>query len=343
MNGCWEIGMQVYAMDHTGTILIVGGAGYIGSHVNKELAKRGFKTIVYDNLSCGHRKLLKWGDFVLGDLNDINQLRLVFGANHIDAVMHFSAFTYVGESVADPAKYYANNVANTLNLLTVMKEHDTRYFIFSSSAATYGDPVETPITENHPLNPINPYGRTKLMVENILSDFSSAYDMRYVSLRYFNAAGADRDCDTGEWHEPETHLIPLVLDAAMGVRDHIDVFGTDYDTADGTCVRDYIHVADLANAHIASLEHLLRGENSAIFNLGNGVGFSVRQVIETARSVTGRDIDVTECGRRAGDPAVLIADASRAKKVLGWIPAIPSIAEIIETAWEWQQKLQVVK
>ncbi|MBN1496887.1 MAG: UDP-glucose 4-epimerase GalE [Spirochaetes bacterium] len=320
-------------------ILIVGGAGYIGSHINKGLSGQGYRTVVFDNFSCGHREFLKWGEFVEGDLADVGQIRGLFAQYRFAAVMHFSAFTYVGESVSDPAKYYANNVTNTLNLLNVMRENTVNKFIFSSSAATYGDPVETPITETHPLAPINPYGRTKLMVENILADYSSAYDVRYTALRYFNAAGADPETEVGEWHDPETHLIPLVLDAALGTRKNIQIYGTDYDTPDGTCVRDYIHVADLADAHIRALERLLRGEGSAVFNLGNGKGFSVREVIDIAGKVTGRNIPVIETDRRPGDPAVLIADAKKAESVLGWRPRYPGLDAIIESAWKWHRKL----
>lgn len=327
-------------MEGRSAILIAGGAGYIGSHVNKELARRGTGTVVLDNLSHGHREFARWGEFVHGDLKDTALLDSVFGKYRIGAVMHFSAFTYVNESVADPARYYENNVANTLNLLKAMKEHGVSCFIFSSSAATYGNPVKIPIPEDHPLNPINPYGKSKLMVEQMLPDFAAAYGLKYASLRYFNAAGADPEGEVGEWHEPETHLIPLVLDAALGVRERVDIYGTDYDTPDGTCVRDYIHVSDLAAAHIAALDYLRRGGGeSCVFNLGNGEGFSVRSIIEAAERVTGRNIPVREAARRAGDPAILIGDASRAARVLGWKPRYVKIDEIIETAWRWHTRL----
>ena len=326
-------------MNNAPTVLIAGGAGYIGSHINKELAGRGVRTVVFDNLLYGHREFTQWGEFVLGDLGDRSQLALLFDKYRIDAVMHFSALTYVNESVTDPAKYYENNVANTLNLLRAMKEHGVPHFIFSSTCATYGDPVKIPIPEEHPLNPINPYGRSKLMVEQMLADFSSAYGLKYVSMRYFNAAGADPDGDIGEWHDPETHLIPLVLDAALGTRNGVDIYGTDYDTDDGTCVRDYIHVSDLAAAHIAALDYLRAGGDSNIFNLGNGKGFSVRNIIDTAARVSGRTIAAREVARRAGDPAVLIGDASRAARVLGWRPQYTDIGAIIETAWRWHMKL----
>jgi UDP-glucose 4-epimerase len=326
-------------MNDKPAVLIAGGAGYIGSHINKELARRNARTVVFDNLLYGHREFVRWGDFILGDLSDENQLGLVFEKYRVDAVMHFSAFTFVNESVTDPAKYYVNNVVNTLNLLKAMKKHGVRHFIFSSSCATYGDPLKIPIPEDHPLNPINPYGRSKLMVEQMLADFSAAYGLRYVSMRYFNAAGADPDGDIGEWHDPETHLIPLVLDAALGVRSGVDIYGTDYDTEDGTCIRDYIHVCDLASAHIAALEYLRGGGESNVFNLGNGRGFSVRNIIDTAARVSGREIAVREVARRAGDPAVLIGDAAKAARVLGWRPGYADIGEIIETAWRWHTKL----
>ena len=236
-------------------VLITGGAGYIGSHTNKELFKKGYETLVLDNLIYGHKDFLKWGEFILGDLNNIEHLRLVFKNYNIEAVMHFAAFAYVGESVENPQKYYINNVNNTLNLLQVMNEYQCKYFIFSSTCATYGNPITPLIDEEHPQNPINPYGKSKLMVENILEDFSNAYGINYISLRYFNAAGADIDCEVGEKHDPETHLIPLVIDAALKKRENIKVFGTDFDTEDGSAIRDYIHVSDLADAHILALEY----------------------------------------------------------------------------------------
>ncbi len=320
-------------------ILVAGGAGYIGSHVNKLLNERGYGTVVFDNLVYGHREFVKWGEFVLGDLSDIEQIRLAFSKYPVRAVMHFAAFAYVGESVQDPEKYYVNNVANTLNILRVMREFGVRYFIFSSTCATYGDPVEIPITEDHPQNPINPYGQSKLMVEKVLSDYSAAYGLKSVALRYFNAAGADPGQEIGEWHDPETHLIPLVLDAAIGRRADIKVFGTDYDTPDGTCIRDYIHVTDLADAHILALEYLFNGGASDVFNLGNGNGFSVRDVIETARDVTGREIVDVPSPRRPGDPAVLVGSSKKTTEVLGWRPRYFELRKIIETAWNWHCKL----
>jgi len=317
-------------------ILIAGGAGYIGSHANKILNLKGYDTVVYDNLFYGHREFCKWGRFVLGDLADKEQLRLCFKAYPIEAVMHYCAFCYVGESVDHPAEYYRNNVINTLNLLEVMVEHGVKNFIFSSSCATYGNPIEIPMTENHPQSPINPYGKTKLMVEQILKDFDRAYGIRHACLRYFNAAGADPDAEVGEWHEPETHLIPLVLQVATGQRPHIQVFGTDYDTPDGTCVRDYIHINDLAAAHIAALEYLKGGGASTAFNLGNGSGFSVKEVIQTAERVTGKSIKVIEAARRPGDPPTLVGSADKARKILNWQPRYTNLEEIIKTAWRWE-------
>ena len=320
-------------------ILIVGGAGYIGSHVNKELNKRGYETVIFDNLSYGHEDFVKWGNFEQVDLEDIERLRELFCKYPVDAVMHFAAFTYVGESVEDPQKYYMNNLKNTLNLLQVMLEFDVKYFVFSSTCATYGNPLKIPITEDHPQNPINPYGRAKLMVENVLEDYSHAYGLKYVALRYFNAAGADVDGEIGELHDPETHLIPLILDAASGKREDIKIFGTDYNTPDGTCIRDYVHVTDLADAHIKALEYLKNGGKSDFFNLGNGNGFSVREVIETARKITGKNIKAVEDVRRPGDPPVLVGSSKKAREILKWEPKYDELSRIVETAWKWHEKL----
>jgi len=320
-------------------ILIVGGAGYIGSHVNKLLNHHGFETIVFDNLSYGHRDFVKWGVFEEGDLGDINDIRRVFQKYPITAVMQFAAFTYVGESVEDPQKYYLNNLLNTLNLLEVMLEEKVNYFVFSSTCATYGDPVEIPITEDHPQNPINPYGKGKYMVEQVLEDYSKAYNLRYTVLRYFNAAGADQDAEIGELHQPETHLIPLILDVELGKREDIKIFGTDYPTADGTCIRDYIHVVDLADAHIKALERLQNGGMSDVFNLGNGQGFSVREVINAAEEVTGKKIRASESDRRPGDPPVLVGSALKAHELLDWQPLYNDLSLIIDTAWQWQQRI----
>lgn len=321
-------------------ILIVGGAGYIGSHVNKELNKRGYETVVYDNLIYGHREAVKWGKFEYGDLNDMNRLEQVFQTYDIEAVFHFAAFAYVGESVEKPSKYYHNNVAATLNLLDVMVRHDVKYFVFSSTCATYGQPDTMPITEDMRQNPINPYGASKLMVERILEDYEKAYGLHSVCLRYFNAAGDDPDCEIGEMHSPETHIIPLVLDAAIGKRDSIHVFGTDYNTPDGSCVRDYIHVLDLADAHIRALDYMKKNNVSNRFNLGTSNGISVLEIIETAKEVTGRDIKVVLDDRRAGDPAELIGGNQKAKEVLGWEPKYSDIKTVLHTAWKWHQKMK---
>ena len=320
-------------------ILIVGGAGYIGSHVNKVLNERGYETIILDNLSYGHEESVKWGTLCKCDLANINEVDDIFTKYDINAVMHFSSFIDVGESVRNPEKYYNNNVVNTMNLLNVMLKHDVKKFIFSSTCATYGITQKIPLTENHPQNPINPYGWTKLMVERILKDYDTAYGLKSVILRYFNASGADESGIIGEWHNPETHLIPLILDAAMGKREDIKIFGTDYDTPDGTCIRDYIHVTDLADAHILSLEYLNKNNQSNQFNLGNGQGFSVREVIESVKRVTGRNFNVTQTQRREGDPAILIGSSKKAKDTLGWDPQYVNIDKIIETAWNWHQKL----
>jgi UDP-glucose 4-epimerase len=319
-------------------ILVTGGAGYIGSHTNKELNKAGYETLVVDNLIYGHEDFLKWGQLEKVDLRDLNGIKDIFESYSIETVMHFAAFTHVGESVEDPQKYYLNNLRNTLNLLQVMLEFKVKKLVFSSTCATYGNPLEIPLTEEHPQNPINPYGRGKFMVEQVLEDYSSAYDLQYVSLRYFNAAGADPEGEIGERHHPETHLIPLILDAAIGRREDIKIFGTDYDTPDGTCIRDYIHVTDLADAHLKALKYLEAGGKSQVFNLGNGNGFSVREVINTAQNVTGREIKVTETNRRQGDPPILVSSSHKAKKLLGWKPKYDDLSQIISTAWHWHKK-----
>lgn len=319
-------------------ILIVGGAGYIGSHVNKLLNKSGFKTVVFDNLVRGNREFVKWGEFVLGDLADRNQIRLCFKKYPIEAVMHFSAFAYVGESVIDPARYYLNNVSNTLNLLEVMKEFNIRYFIFSSTCATYGIPEEIPIAENHTQKPVNPYGKSKLMIEEILEDYDQAYGMRHIKLRYFNAAGADPEGEIGERHDPETHLIPLAIYSALGITEHVKIFGTDYPTKDGTCIRDYIHVNDLSDAHIKALEYVMDNNTSNSFNLGNGIGYSVREIIHAVKRISKKDFKVIESERREGDPPVLISNYNKAIEILGWRPQHVDIDTIVETAYRWHSK-----
>ena len=320
-------------------ILVIGGAGYIGSHANKLLNQRNFDTVVFDNLVYGHRSFVQWGDFVMGDLADRDQIKFCFRKYPIEAVMHFGSFTYVDESITNPAKYYRNNVINTLNLLDEMREFDVKYFIFSSTCATYGMPQLIPITEDHPQMPINPYGWSKLMIEQILSDYDRAYGIKYINLRYFNAAGADYDADVGEHHDPETHLIPLVLDVAAGRKPNVKIFGTDYETTDGTCIRDYIHVSDLADVHILALNYLRQGGQSDSFNLSNGNGFSVRKIIRTIEKVTGRSIACVETDRRAGDPPVLIGSAQKARERLNWHPQFYDLETIIQTAWRWHQKI----
>ena len=319
------------------TVLICGGAGYIGSHVNKRLHQEGCETIVLDNLVYGHREAVKWGTFIRGDLKNIDEIEGVFQAHKIDAVFHFAAYAYVGESVLEPEKYYYNNVVNTLNLLSAMKKSSCDKIIFSSTCATYGEPERVPITEDMPQNPINPYGWSKLMVEQILRDYQRAYGLKFVVLRYFNAAGTDPEGETGESHNPETHLIPLVLDAAGGKREDIKVFGMDYDTPDGSCVRDYIHVADIASAHVLALRYLENGGAGDFFNLGNEKGTSVLEVIDSAKRITGRDFKVTLAERRPGDPAKLVGSSEKARRVLGWAPGYVDIDTIIAHAWQWHE------
>ena len=323
------------------TILVTGGAGYIGSHTVLALSQAGYPVVVLDNLEYGHQELIANipnVKLIIGDTHDRPLLDTLFTNHQIAAVMHFSAYAYVGESVTAPDKYYRNNVVGTLSLLEAMVAAGIHKFVFSSTCATYGVPVQIPITEDHPQNPINPYGATKLMVERILSDFDVAYGFKSVCFRYFNAAGADPEGRLGEDHNPETHLIPLILLVAMGKIPAISVFGTDYDTPDGTCVRDYIHVNDLASAHILGLEYLLAGGKSDRFNLGNGNGFSVQQVIDTARQVTGKEIKVIESDRRPGDPAFLVGSAAKAKNVLNWNPQFADLSKIITDAWQWHQQ-----
>jgi UDP-glucose 4-epimerase len=319
------------------TILVVGGAGYIGSHCLRELRRQGFKTLCYDNLTEGHSRAAGDTELIVGDLADGAKLDDLFAKHAIEAVFHFAANCYVGESCEHPEKYFFNNVANTLVLLRSMRRAKVNRFIFSSTAATFGNPVRPKIDESHPQEPINPYGRTKLMIEQILSDYHKAYGLQYVALRYFNAAGAAEGGEIGEDHDPETHLIPLVLKVPLGQRDSIKIFGSDYDTPDGTCVRDYIHIVDLADAHIRGLEFLRKGGASGGFNLGNGQGYSVKQVIKIAEEVTGKPIKAELVGRRAGDPAVLIADDTRAREILGWKQRYGDLKTIIGTAWEWQR------
>ncbi len=319
-------------------VLIIGGAGYIGSHMVALLAEHGADVTTFDNLSSGYRDSVIAGEFVHGDLADPYAINAVLARKRFDAVMHFASYIQVGESVRNPAIYYRNNVANTLNLLQSMVAHDVKRFIFSSTAAVFGVPQTDLIDEEHVKAPINPYGASKLMVERMLADFDVAYGLKSVALRYFNAAGADPLARIGERHEPETHLIPLVLQAASGYRPNISVFGRDYQTADGTCIRDYIHVRDLADAHRLAIEHLLRTGSSDQFNLGNGNGYSVAEVIEVAKRVTGRAIEVVDGPRREGDPAKLVANSTKAKAVLGWNPQFADLETIVKHAWAWEQR-----
>ncbi|MDB5388785.1 MAG: UDP-glucose 4-epimerase [Planctomycetaceae bacterium] len=327
--------------DHTDppVILVTGGAGYIGSHMLLALSDAGFQVVSLDNLSRGFRDAVLTGDFVQCDLGSSSQLDRVFTTYKIAAVMHFAAFAYVGESVSHPEMYYQNNVANTLNLLVAMQRYEVRTLIFSSTCSTFGEPKYVPIDEVHPQNPINAYGRSKWMVEQILADFDRAHGLRAICLRYFNASGADPQGRVGIRSVPQTRLIPLVIQAASGRRPDISVFGRDYPTLDGTCIRDYIHVSDLCQAHLLALKQLLGGGPSQAYNLGNGHGFSVQQVIETAQDVTGKSIRVIDGPRRPGDPAILIGDSRKARTELGWNPQFPDLRTIIEHEWAWEQKL----
>lgn len=318
-------------------ILVVGGAGYIGSHMCLLLEQQGVEFLILDDLSSGRREAVDGFELIEGRLDDLELLSSIFGSHEITTVMHFAAFIEVGESVKNPAKYYQNNVHATQKLLDCMVAHDVKQFIFSSTAAIFGTPEYTPIDENHPKQPINPYGRTKWMVEQILADYEQAYGLKSVCLRYFNAAGADPAGRTGECHNPETHLIPLVLQAASGRRDAITIFGDCYQTPDGTCVRDYVHVEDLSRAHLLAVRYLTESGKSGRFNLGNGRGFSVREVIDVSERVTGRKIKVVAGERRDGDPGVLVADSTQAREVLGWTPRYKDLSEIVQHAWSWEE------
>ena len=317
------------------SILVTGGAGYIGSHACKALARAGYRPVTYDSLVLGHREAVKWGPLVQADLADAERLADSFRRYDIAAVMHFAGFIAVGESVVDPGRYFRNNVMNTLVLLESMQAQGLQRIVFSSTAAVYGLPDTDSIPESAPQQPVNPYGESKLMVERMLQWYGSAHGFTHATLRYFNAAGADPEGEIGEDHQPETHLIPLVLEAALGNRAQIDVFGTDYQTPDGTAIRDFIHVQDLAEAHVKALDRLLAGGLSLTLNLGTGVGHTVREVIAAAERITGHRIPRREGPRRPGDPPVLVADASRAREVLGWTPALSDLDTIIRTAWAW--------
>ena len=333
--------MQSLDVSHKQTVLVTGGGGYIGSHTVKALQKVGYNVVILDNLVYGHRDLVEQvlkAKLIEGDIGDRTLLDHIFSTYSISAVIHFAAYAYVGESTTNPAKYYANNVCATLTLLETMIKAGIDKLVFSSTCAIYGVPDKLPILETHSKNPVNPYGQTKLIVEKMLDDFDRAYSLRSVCFRYFNAAGADPAGDLGEDHTPETHLIPLVLDTAAQRRDAVSIFGTDYPTADGTCIRDYIHVSDLADAHVLGLDHLLQGRSSQKINLSNGSGFSVRQVIETARTVTNCPIKVIEEARRPGDPPALVGSSDKAIDLLGWQPRYPDLVDIIAHAWQWHQK-----
>jgi UDP-glucose 4-epimerase len=322
-----------------GNILVVGGAGYVGSHMVAVLGEAGYKPVTLDNLYSGYRDAVIAGEFIQGDLSDRELLNQVLDAHDFAGVMHFAAHIEVGESVRDPAKYYRNNVANTQNLLDAMVRYGVNAFIFSSTAAIFGEPKYIPIDEQHPKAPVNPYGRSKWMAEQLLEDYDHAYGLKSCALRYFNAAGADPRGRLGERHQPESHLIPLVLQAATGRRESITLYGTGYDTPDGTCIRDYIHVSDLCDAHLLALEQLAQGGESDRYNLGNGQGYSVQEVIDAAAKVTGREIPVVRGERRPGDPATLIADSARAHSKLGWSPRFADLDTIIAHAWAWEQKI----
>jgi UDP-glucose-4-epimerase GalE len=319
-------------------ILVTGGAGYIGSHTAKALARAGYRPVTYDSLVYGHRHAVQWGPFVEGDIADTGKLERVIRDEAIEAVVHFAAFAYVGESVTKPEIYFQNNVVGSLSLLDAMRVTGVKPIVFSSTCATYGMPDRMPITEETLQRPINPYGETKLMIERALAWYGPAHDIRSVSLRYFNACGADPDGEIGEEHDPETHLIPLILDAAAGKRAQIDVYGTDYPTPDGTAIRDYIHVQDLADAHVKALSYLFDGGETTQINLGTGTGNSVKEVIDAVERVTGRPVPRREVARRAGDPPELVADPTKANRLLGWQPQMSDIDSIIRTAWAWHQR-----
>ncbi|MEN2985313.1 MAG: UDP-glucose 4-epimerase GalE [Thermodesulfovibrionaceae bacterium] len=320
-------------------VLVTGGAGYIGSHVVKSLGERGYNVLTYDNLSYGHRDAVLYGELVVADLSDRETLSKTFEFFKPEAVMHFAAYIVVPESVREPLKYYKNNFCNTLNLVEICLKYGVKKFIFSSSAAVYGIPETSPITEEASFNPINPYGRSKVMVENLLSDVAAVNDFRYISLRYFNVAGADSKGRLGQKRKDATHLITLAVKTALGKRPYLEIYGTDYPTKDGTCIRDYIHVDDIADVHILALEYLLQGGKSDIFNCGYGYGYSVREVVEMTKKVTGVNFKVIETMRREGDPPELVADSTKLKNILGWMPKYDDLQYIIKTAFEWEKKL----
>lgn len=316
-------------------VLVAGGAGYIGSQVTRDLKLQGHNPIVIDDLSKGHRQAVLDAKLIVGNIGDRELVKDILTTEKIEAVIHLAAFSQVGESVTNPAKYFNNNISNGIALLDAMIASNVKKIVFSSTAAVYGEPITTPITEEHPKNPTNPYGFSKLTFEGIMSNYEQAYGLRYISLRYFNAAGAATDALIGEDHQPESHLIPLVLQTALGLREQLDLYGTDYPTPDGTCIRDYIHIIDLSQAHLLALESLMNYSISNIYNLGNGQGYSNLEVIETAQKITKKPIKINKTSRRPGDPAVLVASATKIQTELGWQPKYPSLETIIETAWKW--------
>src|SRR5271154_443965 len=318
-------------------ILVTGGAGYIGSHTAKALAQAGLQPIVVDNLERGHREAVQWGPLIQADIGDRAALEKIFRESSIEAVLHFAAFAYVGESMQKPELYFRNNVVQTLSLLEAMQASGVRSIVFSSTCASYGNPLKIPIAEDHPQNPVNPYGESKVMVEHLLHWFGVVHGLKWTALRYFNAAGADPDGQLGEEHDPEPHLIPVAIAAALGQRGALEIYGTDYDTPDGTAIRDYLHVTDLGTAHVAALRYLQQGGESTAFNLGTGKGHSVREVIAMVERVSGKPVPAREVGRRAGDPPALVADAGKSAKLLHWTPQHSTLEEIVRTAWEWKK------
>ncbi len=320
------------------SVLVTGGAGYVGSHTCKALKNAGYTPITYDNLVYGHKDFVKWGQFICGDILDQEKLEKIIRQYNIYSVIHFAAFAYVGESINEPNKYYKNNVTGTISLLEVIKNTGLNRIIFSSTCAIYGIPTYIPITETHPKTPISPYGNTKLMIEKILKDYDTAYSIKNISLRYFNAAGADPSCEIGEDHTPETHLIPKILDVATGKSDNIIIYGNDYESDDGTCVRDYVHVTDLADAHVLALKYLESGNSSTVFNLGNQKGYSVLEIIDTVRKITGKKIKINFGDRRSGDPSVLISSSEKSQQTLEWKPKYSNIETMIDHAWQWYKK-----
>jgi len=325
------------------TILVTGGAGYIGSHVCRALASSGYRPVVYDNLSQGHAWSARWGVLEVGDVLDQPRLETVIRQHAPHAVIHLAGLIAAGDSVADPIPYYRNNLMGTLSLLEAMRSCSVHRLVFSSTAGVYGEPEQVPITEEHPLRPVNPYGATKMMAERLIADAAPAFGLRSVALRYFNAVGAAPEDGIGEAHQKETHLLPLVLDAAAGLRPFIEIYGGDFPTPDGSCIRDFVHVCDLADAHLLALAYMERTPGPEVFNLGSETAASVREVIETARRVTGGIIEVRQQSRRLGDPAVLVADSSRARRLLGWCPGFANLEQQIATAWEWHQRYHLAE